>query len=566
MRLMLPIMFCLAVASSAVAEDVITRGERERQALRAKHALLERLALVLTGQLPTQTAISDYVSGKKDLLASARVMRDSELFEERLSYYYQEVLKIIQPLDFLNIYTFPLYIEVDEFHSPHKRNSRLRADQQLLGGEYQVFKDTETGDHATIMRYLERLANPRKFDREKRNKISLHLQYDINDEHYFMSLFRGNAAALTKVLSSKAEYKPLLDTLRSAHHCRGLEIDVIPYWGDKPVKACPSTVDEQYCGARLQDCFPYPTTNTNKDPNNTYRSKVAAALTLEPSRMIAKTVREEKKFSTIVTTSKGLVNGYLLHYLKNFDPIFSKKYMRHRIYIDNEMTAENRVVFTIKPNDYPNIANALPAVKLTDEKYYWVERGGNHHAGILTTFAFHRATNGRRAKANKARSALLCRDFADPPNAVADAQDTRPLDQRAYCKDCHQFLEPLAKFFYRYPDTGNDSNYFYDHTLVQQTSSYVDVNCQADCAKTGDGVQGFAEIIVNHKQDNSFKVCAIKRAFEFILRKSMTQEQEDSLLPTYLKIYDDNQENLWKVMEAVINSDMFKASVYERFY
>ena len=552
------VIFCLLITSSTVFAD------DERLTAVAKHALLERLALVLTGRLPDPVVLSDYMSGKKTLLESARYLRDTEAFEGHLSHYYQEVLKIIQPLDFLNIYTFPLYMEIDEFHDMSSRNSRIKADYQLAGGETYVFKDVIKGDHETIMRYVDRLKNSSKFNREKRNKVSVFLKYNSATETYFMGLFQGKWSEIVQVLESKEEYTPLLRTFNSAQHCEGIEIEVTPYWSDTPVKACPSTIDNQYCGIGLQDCFPYPTTNLNADPNNNYRNKIAAALTLEPSRMIAKTVREGKKYSSIMTTSKGLVNGYLLHYLKNFDPIFRKKYQRHRHFRDNERTSENRIIYATQPNDYPSIANALPEVKLTDEKYYWVERGGDHHAGILTTFAFHRATNGRRAKANKARSALLCRDFADPPDAVADSSDTRPLDKRAYCKDCHKFLEPLAKFFYRYPDTGNDNNYFYDYTLMQQTSSYVDVHCGFGCAKQGDGVKGLANIIINHEQDNAFKVCAIRRAFEFIIHKAMTSEQEKLLIPTYLKLYDEQQENLWMVMEAIIGSQAFKESVYAR--
>ena len=77
-------------------------------------------------------------------------------------------------------------------------------------------------------------------------------------------------------------------------------------------------------------------------------------------------------------------------------------------------------------------------------------------------------------------------------------------------------------------------------------------------------MKGLAEILINHKQDNAFKVCAINRAFEFIVRKLMTKEQKETLLPTYLQIYDDNQENLWLVMEAIIASKEFRESVYDR--
>ena len=83
------------------------------------------------------------------------------------------------------------------------------------------------------------------------------------------------------------------------------------------------------------------------------------------------------------------------------------------------------------------------------------------------------------------------------PGAKADPNDTRVPELRAYCKGCHVYLEPMARFFYRWPDTGNDSIYFYNHLSAKplRQQSYKDTGC-SDCAPVeGDDVVGFADIL-----------------------------------------------------------------------
>ena len=279
-----------------------------------------------------------------------------------------------------------------------------------------------------------------------------------------------------------------------------------------------------------------------------YQRRVAAAITVEPGRIMAKNVREERNYAEILTTSKGVVNGHYLHFLQNFGNVIHTSFFKNG---DQHVEKANVL------NSYPEL-NSMQ-IDIDDNNFYWIERGSNKHAGVLTTIAFHRATNGRRAKANLARSALLCREFVDPTGAVPKPMDRRRLEERAYCGGCHKYLEPMAAFFYRWPDTGNDNNYFYNHVQKSRTTYYIDTTCGEDCRAEGDGVRALADILVSYK-DQSFKKCAIKHAYEFIVRQQLRGNIVRESMPNFLKIYEDSGGKIWAVMRKIIDSDFFRSS------
>ena len=336
------------------------------------------------------------------------------------------------------------------------------------------------------------------------------------------------------------------------------KIDVRPFWDmETTVKACPATIEARFCGKNFHQCFPYAYAADDLDDDNFYRRRIAAAIVTEPGRIMAKTVREDKKYSEILTSSKGVVNGHYLHFLHNFGEIITKSFYQRS---SSGLRVEENVL-----SSYPNLQEQFTKHCgndhrcLQEEGWHWLERGGNKHAGVLTTVAFHRATNGWKAKANKARSALLCREFVDPPGAKADPDDTRREEERTYCKSCHAYLDPMSRFFYRWPDTGNDSIYFYNHLNLKplRKQSYQDTAC-AECeAVEGDDVVGFAGILAS---SDAFKKCAIRHAFEFILRRLPNSKERKELLPQYLQIYRDSGEKLWQVMEEIITTEIFTES------
>ena len=557
---MVRLLFVLLLPTIGVAE---TASE--------KTIVVDRLALVLTGKLASADQRQAYLDGTKTLVAIADQLRDSEDFERNLAHFYQEKLRITEPIDVSEIYTF---INDGEQNLKGKIENKYR----VIGGKLNIFKLTATTSEEDIESYGDRLRDPQKYNIEQQNYLSRHLKFreTSNGGHYYMQLVSGNAQTIKQLLSNGAsgqyggkqlsdarqnDFIQLQRAINTAQYCEpSQQIDVTPYWNDAiTVKACPATIKDQYCGANFANCFPYINDSIERDAENFYRRKITQAITLEPGVMMAKTVREQHKYSQIITTSLGVVNGHYLHFLKNFDRAITKQYQRLKNWSDNKFTADEKVILTSKAsplNSYPELT--AKNIDLNDQRYQWIERGGNKHAGILTTVAFHRATNGWRAKANKARSALLCREFIDPVGAKADPNDQRKLEERAYCGGCHKYLEPLSRFFHRWPDTGNDNNYFYDHLAESMTTSYQDSYCSECKDLTGNDVKGYAEIIIS--SDDGFKQCAVRQAFEYIIKRQMNTDELRLLLPGLVKIYDDNKENLWMVMRQIISMKIFRES------
>ena len=536
-----------------------------------KIIIVDRLALVLTGKLATTAQRQAYLDGTKTLVAIADQLRDSEDFERNLAHFYQEKLRITEPIDFNEIYTFI---------NDGKQNleGKVTNEFRVIGGKLNIFQLTSTTAESKIARYADQLRNPQQYNFEQQSYLSRHLKFRETNTggHYYMQLISGNFQTINSLLNNGAlgqfggkqlskelqeDFQLLKKTINEAQSCNPSQlIDVAPYWNREiTVKACPATIKDQYCGANFAKCFPYVNDSVERDPANFYRRKVAQAITLEPGVMMAKTVREQKKYSQIITTSLGVVNGHYLHFLKNFDRVISKQYRRKKSWKANNFTVDDRLILMVESNplnSYPDLTNKN--IDLNDQRYQWVERGGDKHAGILTTVAFQRATNGWRAKANKARSALLCREFVDPVGAKADPDDQRKLEERAYCGGCHKYLEPLSRFFHRWPDTGNDNNYFYDHFAEPLTTSYQDSYCSSCGDVTGNDVKGYAEIVIS--SDDGFKQCAVRQAFEYIIKRQMNIDELRLLLPGLVKVYDNSKENLWMVMRQIISMKIFRES------
>ena len=538
-----------------------------------KTIIVDRLALVLTGKLATIDQRQAYLDGTKTLVAIADQLRDSEDFERNLAHFYQEKLRITEPIEFNEIYTF---INTGN----EKLDGKIVNKHRVVGGKLNIFNLTKDTPESQIASYADQIRNSQQYNIEQQNYLSRHLKFrEANGGHYFMQIFSGNFNTINTLINSgilgvhggkqitadlQEDFKLLQKTLNEAQHCNRFRqttmIEVTPYWDRSiTVKACPATISDQYCGANFAKCFPYVGDPAERDPANFYRRKIAQAITLEPGVMMAKTVREQKKYSQIITTSSGVVNGHYLHFLKNFDRVISKQYRRKKSWDDNKFTANDRLILTVEAsslNSYPELTKT--EIDLNDQRYQWIERGGAQHAGILTTIAFQRATNGWRAKVNKARSALLCREFVDPVGAKADPDDQRKLEERAYCGDCHKYLEPLSRFFHRWPDTGNDNNYYYDHFAEPLTTSYQDSYCPKCQSLTGNDVKGFADIIVS--SDDGFKQCAVRQAFEYVIKRPMNADELRLLLPGLVEVYDDNKENLWMVMRQIISMKIFRES------
>jgi hypothetical protein len=299
---------------------------------------------------------------------------------------------------------------------------------------------------------------------------------------------------------------------------------IAPYWNPQAnVKVCPDVDAEAYCGANLGRCYP---------DGSKYAQDVKYAATMEPGVMAAKIVVEDRSWDELLTTTRGVVNGPMADFIRRFGDVY--------------LEVQPAGSYPQRTTD-PTFTSADP----TDgDGWAWVERGPGH-AGVLTSVAFHRSTNGWRAKANRSLQVFLCREFVASDASVPEPSDEPDLTKKPYCKQCHVVLEPMAQFFAQWPNVGNDNNYYFDRQHPEQASGSFN-------GVAGVGTADFAQILT-HMDD--YDQCAIKRAFKFVTGRVMTRQEVQTLLPSLNERFVGGGKKLFPVMELIMGSPAFTGAV-----
>ncbi len=278
------------------------------------------------------------------------------------------------------------------------------------------------------------------------------------------------------------------------------------------------------CGDMLKNC-----SFGDASGSDVFMDEVNRDMSMEAGYLIAHTVAEDKPFKDILTTTKTIVTGKYAYFLGKW----------HGSHLWGNFVSGK---FTDKDSDVFKQASVL------DSKHYWVERG-EFNAGVLTTPIYHAVTNGRRAKANRAYETFLCRKFVVPDGVQPDPADANPdLTKRAYCDSCHKSLEPMAAFFNRWPQTGS-TNFIYDQ------SSDVDDTGRFD-GETGRGASAFGQIMV---KSDAFQDCSVKRAFEFINGRKLTDAESNNHLAEWRSILVNANMNLRTLMKQLVLTPEFLA-------
>ncbi|RYZ55072.1 MAG: DUF1585 domain-containing protein, partial [Proteobacteria bacterium] len=277
------------------------------------------------------------------------------------------------------------------------------------------------------------------------------------------------------------------------------------------------------CGPMLKNC-----TLNDASGSDVYMDGVNKDMSMEAGYIIAHTVAEDKPFGEILTTSKTVMTGRYAHFMGQW---FGKNLWG------------NYPGGSIADKDSATFAKA----SVLDQKHYWVERGGDLNAGLLTTPIYHAITNGRRAKANRAYETFLCRKFTVPEGAQADPSDSNPdLTKRAYCAYCHRSLEPMAAFFNRWPDTGS-TNFAYDsNKAINDTGRFN--------GDTGTGAAALGQIMA---QSDEFQDCSMKRAFEFANGRKMTEVELVNHGADYKSTLESSNMNLRTLIKKLVLSPEF---------
>ena len=248
-------------------------------------------------------------------------------------------------------------------------------------------------------------------------------------------------------------------------------------------------------------------------------------MSLEPAAIIGKTIQDEAEFSDVLLSKKGAINWVLKNYLTNAN--------------------KGRLLLNNTPGGYAGAAKVgdLPR----DHKIFeWVEHGNNFGAGVTSTIAFQRATNGRRAKVNKLMQTFMCADFKVPEGTVftEDKNPNPDLAKREYCSFCHRTLEPMKDLLGKWPKLGT-VQFEFDATS-NSTGQFL--------GKEGDGDSDLGKIMT---QSDQFKGCSVASLRisngEITVKREMRDEA-----PKFINKFEESQ-NLWQVMKVIIK---YKAKIY----
>ncbi|RZA26716.1 MAG: hypothetical protein EOP10_02665 [Proteobacteria bacterium] len=308
-------------------------------------------------------------------------------------------------------------------------------------------------------------------------------------------------------------------------------VDINPWWD--PVEV---TVDAKYKGVKTYKVPPIviehcggktlPLCNTKSlNDKDALTDTFNRDLMMEPGYIISHTVAEDRPFSEILTTPDTIMTGTYgawMHY--NGPKLWAN-------YPGGDIEGKKDPIF-----------NAPDA---SDRTHHRITRN-SLHAGVLTTPAYQLLTNGRRAKANKAFETFYCSKFTVPTNAKPDPSDSNPdLTKRAFCKYCHITLEPMASFFNNWPLTGN-LNYIYTGNADDQGTFL---------GRSGKGAAAFGSIMV---EADTFAACSVRRAFEFVNGRKMSQTEADLQLPRYVSVLLSNNLNLRIVIKSMVADPSFR--------
>lgn len=277
------------------------------------------------------------------------------------------------------------------------------------------------------------------------------------------------------------------------------------------------------CGPLLRKC-----SLNDASGSDFYMDGVNHDMSMEAGFLIAHTVAEDKPFTDILSSPNTIMTGRYAHFMGQW---WGKNLWG------------NYPGGGIEDKDHPIFENA----KVGDQKHYWIKRGGNLHAGVLTTPIFQAITNGRRAKANRAYETFLCRKFVVPDGAQPDPGDANPdLTKRAYCAYCHRSLEPMAAFFNRWPETGS-TNFAYNPDVGVNDTGRFD-------GETGKGAAALGKILA---KSDDFVDCSAKRAFQFTNGRKLTDVESNNFLADFRSTLSGSSMNMRTLIKKMVLSPDF---------
>lgn len=449
--------------------------------------LLEKVCFVLTGRssqsVLTAQTVADFHAGQRSLANIADELYQHPLFINRYAAFYLQVLRIGQTIDWVDV---------------------LNAEAPPL-----VNPDNQGDMPNTLLNNVTRNA---------RYRVLSYNSLYCNDDGPTRGVYYINAT------NQNGRVPGLMDCLNDCSTSRVIS----PFWNPSTqVRICSDLERADICGPQLSLCFPDPS-NPVRVSQSLYPDHIRHALTYEPGVLAAKIIADERSWDDLVLTTSSVVNGAFADFVIRF----------------------GRSLLDVSPsNTYPE-RNTDPVFTTADptasDNWQRVEKGSGH-AGVLTTMAFQRTTNGWRAKANRAMDVFLCREFHAADASVPVVSTETDLTRKPFCSQCHVILEPMAQFFGKWPNVGNNNNYFYSRDPNRSAAGRFN-------GESGVDTRDFAQIITRMEDYNT---CAVKRAFTFVMGRDMSEGEATVLLGPWTQQFVAGGKRLFPIMKEMMNSKIF---------
>ena len=487
-----------------------------KQLLVGPERLADRVSLALTGNIAQEADKLAFAEGRLSMDALIDKLASDKDFETTLARYWSTVFKITSMTDFLNNFTDNIYQNISANLQPSPYNYRPGARSMTSHPygfgcsdfHYQGMMPVEPTRWWTANNDIERA---QRADYLKNNTCGESTGPD--SIKYSNDDIKRNAGVFPQTIN--------------------------PWWAQNPsvqVKVFPGLLRQEYCGPRLEKCFPGDPGAYNYSENSFFPfwSSVQFGMTMEPGILAARIIRENRPWKDVVTTKDTVMNGPQAYFIERwgadmfryapagtFDKFLAARPLNTALWVDR-----SQKVF--------NFPNSSPS----DHSFTTIDRQGAGHAGVLTTVAWQRAYNGERAKANGAVNAFLCKTFVALPGSKQVPSNETDLTKRPYCADCHASLDPMANFFNRWSPRGT-VNFKY---VASKNANGVHFGV------AGSDVSGYGAALSN---DVDFASCGVKRAFEILVGRPPNAEEQLKHLPELLEVYNSNGGTLLPVFKAI---------------
>lgn len=295
-----------------------------------------------------------------------------------------------------------------------------------------------------------------------------------------------------------------------------------------------------------------------------------AAVNEEPLQVIDSVIRRDESYFNVLTTRRSFVNGPL-----------SQLYRE----------AQSPTVWVATS---PTRRDLVPDVPL-DQTDTWVEYTRDEYAsGVLTTAAWLYRFPTQRARVSQFWDVFLCKHFAPPAGAVVPPPEDscnrdNNLATRCGCSYCHATIEPVGAHWGRF---GERNAQYLDPNLFPKVSAKCrdcalagNTSCDNECgnyvmqAFDGEGasslgllrtylyrtndeepnIVGGPKLLVERMlQTGDLERCAVRNAWNHLLGRPMTTEEEKLYLPALVDAFAMSNHNLKHLMVQIVSTDAYR--------